>query len=267
MEITSSEIKNSGRTEIAIVNIRNLFGRIIFGQLPPELAKFGLAVENKLVEALGATPMAKYTSLLDLKNTRGESTGYVRTYEAPRMAKLACLSIDIMPGMRYFNIHAIPDHHYEVPRFNFEGMVTSKTSQVSMDLYPDMDVTMNFDYVNRHYQGIAKIYGKAKKHRVIKPEASRLPHMRALCSPYFLLANGVQGEHIFELQTWALAYLDEWLKIYHAVEELDATGAAHRLQRRLHVAKTIIDNDPDRDKVVSTYGEKTTQAIEEAAML
>jgi len=263
----NNKIENRGSAEVAILNIRNLMGRMIFGQLPPELAEFGLEVENKLVNALGAKPMAKYSALLDLKNTRGESTGYVRAYEAPRMAKLACLSINIMPGMRYFNIHAIPDHHYEVPRFNFEGMLTTKTSQVSMDLYPDMDVIMNFDYINRHYQGVAKVYEKAKKHSTIKPEASRLPHMRALCSPYFLLANGVEGENIFDMQTWALAYLDEWLKIYNAVEQLDAAGASHRLERRLHVARTIIENDPDRDKVVSTYGEETTQAIEEAAML
>ena len=32
-------------------------------------------------------------------------------------------------------------------------------------------------------------------------------------------------------------------------------------------ARAIIENDPDRDKVVSTFGEDTTQAIEEAAML
>jgi hypothetical protein len=249
------------------VNIKNLIGRMIFGELSTELSQFGLAVEKRLVEALNATPMEKYADLLDLKNTKGESTGYVRAYEAPRMEKLACLSIDIMPGMRYFNIHAIPDHHYDVPRFNFEGMVTTKTSQVSMDLYPDMDVIMNFDYINRHYGGVAKIYEKAKKHKNIRPEASRLPHMRALCSPYFLLANGVEGEHIFDMQNWALAYLEEWLGIYQAQGELDPSGSKHRLERRLHVARTIIENDPDRDKVVSTYGEHTTQMIEAAAML
>ncbi|MEH6589822.1 MAG: hypothetical protein V7746_06195 [Halioglobus sp.] len=249
------------------MNIKNLIGRMIFGELSTELSQFGLAVEQRLVEALGATPMEKYASLLDLKNTKGESTGYVRTYEAPRMEKLACLSIDIMPGMRYFNIHAIPDHHYEVPRFNFEGMVTTKTSLISMDLYPDMDVIMNFDYINRHYDGVAKIYEKAKKHKHIRPESSRLPHLRALCSPYFLLAKGVESEHIFTIQDWALAYLDEWLKIYQAQGELEPTGAEHRLERRLHVARTIIANDPDRDKVVSAYGEKTTQLIEAAAML
>jgi Ferredoxin-dependent bilin reductase len=249
------------------VNFKNLIGRIIFGELPTELSQLGLAVEQRLVEALGATPMEKYANLLDLKNTRGESTGYVRTYQAPRMEKLACLSIDIMPGMRYFNIHAIPDHHYEVPRFNFEGMVTTKTSLLSMDLYPDMDVIMNFDYINNHYAGVAKIYEKAKKHKKLRPEPSRLPHLRALCSPYFLLAKNVEAEDIFTMQDWALAYLDEWLKIYQAQGELDSAGAEHRLERRLHVARTIIDNDPDRDKVVSTYGEHTTRMIEAAAML
>ncbi len=240
---------------------------MVFGELPAELGEFGLPVEQRLVDALAAEPMEKYSALLDLKNTQGESTGYVRTYSAPRMAKLACLSINILPGMRYFNIHAIPDHHYRVPRFNFEGMVTTKGSQVSMDLYPDMDVIMNFDYILEHYSPLTKIYDKAKQHKHIQPEASRLPHMRALCSPYFLLASKVPQEHINNMQTWALGYLEQWLKIYQSQAEPEPVGAAQRLQRRELIARTIIENDPDRDKVVSTYGEQTTQAIEEAAML
>ena len=124
--------------------LKKLLARLVFGELSGELVEFGAAVEKKLVAELGAEPMAEYAELLDLKNVRGESTGYVRAWRAPRMEKLACLSIDILPGMRYFNIHAIPDHHYAVPRFNFEGMVTGKGSQVSMDLYPDMDVVMDF---------------------------------------------------------------------------------------------------------------------------
>lgn len=249
------------------MNIKKLAARLIFGELPSELSQFGLAIEERLVEALGATPMDKYKGLLDLKNIQGESTGFVRAYQAPRMEKLACLSIDILPGMRYFNIHAIPDHHYMVPRFNFEGMVTSKGSQVSMDLYPDMDVVMNFNFIRDNYAGLAKTYEKAKQHKHINVQASRLPHMRVLCSPYFLLANSVQAEHIYDMQGWARKYLDEWLKIYHAQKELEPSGAQQRLQRRLQIARTIIENDPDRDKVVSTYGEATTQAIEEAAML
>jgi hypothetical protein len=249
------------------MNIKNLVGKLIFGELPADLATFGQAVEDKLVATLDAKPLAEHADLLDLKNTKGESTGYVRTYSAERMEKLACLSIDIMPGMRYFNIHAIPDHHYLIPRFNFEGMVTTKGSQLSMDLYPDMDVIMNFDYINKHYSGLEKTYQQAKQHKTITPEPSRLPHMRSLCSPYFLLANKVQQDELARMQTWALAYLEQWLKVYQSEGQLDEAGADLRLARRLKIARTIIENDPDRDKVVSTYGEETTAKIEAAAML
>ncbi len=249
------------------MNIKKLAAKLIFGELSGELAEFGLAIESRLVEALGAGPMARYEHLLDLKNLQGESTGYVRAYEASRMAKLACLSIDIKPGMRYFNIHAIPDHRYLVPRFNFEGMVTSRGSQVSMDLYPDMDVVQNFDYLFRYYAGLDKVYDKAKNHKDIVIEPSRLPHMRALCSPYFLMAKSVQPEHIYDMQSWAETYLDVWLQIYREQGELSEEGAQLRLTRREIIARTIIENDPDRDKVVGVYGEETTQAIEEAAML
>ena len=153
------------------------------------------------------------------------------------------------------------------PRFNFEGMITNRGSQVSMDLYPDMDLVLNFSYLQQHYAGVEKIFEKAQRHKHIQHEPSRLPHLRALCSPYFLMGKGVPKEHLFDMQDWALAYLEEWIKIYHAQGELEADGAALRLRRRQLIARTIIENDPDRDKVVDVYGEETTQAIEAAAML
>lgn len=247
--------------------MKKLIARMIFGELSSDLASFGEAIEQRLVQALGAEHLDKYQHLQNLKNLKGESTGYLRAYSAPRMDKLACLSIDILPGMRYFNIHAIPDHRYMVPRFNFEGMITGRGSQVSMDLYPDIDVLMHFDYILEHYAGVAKIYDNAKQHKHIQIQASRLPHLRALCSPYFLLANSVPPEYLPDMQQWADKYLDEWLKIYHSESALDDAGAQARLERRQLIARTIIENDPDRDKVVKTFGEETTQAIEEAAML
>jgi hypothetical protein len=249
------------------MKIKKIAARLIFGKLSGELEHFGTAVEDRLVEQLGAHPHDDFQELLDLKNLQGESTGYVRTYRAERMEKLACLSINILPGMRYFNIHAIPNHNYLVPRFNCEGMVTNRGSQVSMDLYPDMDILLNFQYIRQYYAGIDKVFEKAGKHKHIHPQPSRLPHLRALCSPYFLMGKGVQPEHVYDMQDWALSYLDEWLKIYRAEEAMEPAGAQQRLHRRQLIARTIIENDPDRDKVVEAYGERTTQAIEAATML
>ena len=102
---------------------------------------------------------------------------------------------------------------------------------------------------------------------MIKLEPSRLPHLRALCSPYFLLANKVPAEQLGDMQSYAMKYFDEWLKIYRNAELLPDDEAQRRLDRRLTIAHMIIDNDPDRHQVVNTYGEETTQLIEQAAML
>jgi len=249
------------------MGIKALFGRMIFGKLDADLATFGEPVETRLIEMLNAKPLETFAHLLDLKNLDGESTGYVRTYSAERMDKLACLSINILPGMRYFNIHAIPDHRFMIPRFSFEGMITTRGSQVSMDLYPDIDMVREFDVIRDNYIKAAKSWQAARQHKTIRIEPSRLAHLRAICSPYFLLANKVQAEDLGTLQSWAFDYLDNWKRMYDSASELDDEAAVARLERRRWTARTIIENDPDRDKVVDTYGEETTKAIEEAAML
>ncbi|MEH6550731.1 MAG: hypothetical protein V7711_05780 [Pseudomonadales bacterium] len=249
------------------MDFKKIVGKLIFGELTADLETYGSKVEETIINTLDATPVEYFKDLRSLTNLKGDDTGFVKVFTAPKLDRVASLSIDIMPGMRYFNIHIIPDHHYNIPRYSFEGMVTTKGSQLSMDLYPDMDMIMDFDYIDRHFSGVAKVYEKAKKHKLIKPEPSRLPHMRVLCSPYFLLANKVPQEALVDMQGFALSYFDQWLKIYQAAEVLNDSAAEERLARRILIAKTIIENDPDRDKVVDTYGEEKTQLIEKAAML
>ncbi len=247
--------------------MKQLLGRLVFGKLSDDLASYGQPVEDKLVSALNAEPIDRFADLHDLKNLKGESTGYVKTWTAPHMDRLASLSIDILPGMRYFNIHAIPDHNYLIPRFNFEGMISTRGSQASMDLYPDEDVIDNYSLIQHRYAVLDDTYNRAKKHKHIHIEASRLPHMRALCSPYFLMAKSVSAESVGEMQDWALNYVDAWLAIWKSAERLDEATANARLDRRIKIARLIIDNDPDRHKVVDVYGEEMTQAIERATML
>ena len=146
-------------------------------------------------------------------------------------------------------------------------MVCNTGSQLSMDLYPDHDIVLDFDFIRDNYAGLVPVYEKAKAHKLIHPEPSRLPHMRALCSPYFLLANKVPPEAAGDMERFALAYLDEWLGLYERAGKVSDEEAERQRERRLHIARTIIENDPDRDKVVNTYGEETTCAIEKAAML
>jgi hypothetical protein len=233
---------------------------------PKLLAGFGKSIEERIISELGATPSGQFSELEDIKNLADESTGYVRVFKAEKLDKAACMSINVMPGGRYFNIHIIPQAQYNIPRFNFEGMVTSHGSQVSMDLYPDIDVIMDISEFKELCGGLTPIYDKARKTEIaFRP--SRYVHMRAFCSPYFLNASGAAAEYLPELEEIANQYFDEWLKIYKAAELLGTREADERQLRREHIARIIVEMDPDRDMVVKVYGEETVCAIEAAMMV
>jgi hypothetical protein len=234
--------------------------------LSPELlASFGKSIEDRLVSDLGATPSERFSDLHDIKNLAGESTGHISTYEADKLDKACCLSINVMPGARYFNIHITPEPKYMIPRFGFEGMISTHGSQVSMDFYADMDLVMRIQEFADMCGDMTAIYDAVKKSDLpIQP--SRLMHMRAFCSPYFLNAPGSTAEQLPQLEEIANRYFDEWLKIYHSAREVDAAETADRQKRRSHFSEKIIEMDPDRQMIVQVYGEEVTNAIEDAMM-
>jgi hypothetical protein len=233
--------------------------------IPELLASFGKSIEDRLVSDLGAAASERFSNLHDIKNLAGDSTGQVRTYEADKLDKACCLSIDVMPGARYFNIHIVPEAKYMIPRFGFEGMISTHGSQVSMDFYPDMDLVMRIQEFADMCGDMTAIYDAVKKSD-LPIQASRLMHMRAFCSPYFLNAPGATAEQLPLLEETANRYFDEWLKIYNSAREVDADETADRQKRRSHFSEKIIELDPDRQMIVQVYGEEVTDAIEEAMM-
>ncbi len=249
------------------MTLKKALGRFVFGRLKTSSAAVGGRVEARIKEALELTPNAEFADMSTLRDLKGADTGRLESYTADRLDKLGLLSIDILPGMRYFNIHIMPDYRYKLPRFNFEGMVSTRGSQLSADLYPDLDVVEDFAWVQREYAEVAKIYERTRTKGPITPEPSRLAHMRALCSPYFLLASKLPEDALADFETLALAYFEAWLKMYHRAEQLPAEIAEQQAKRRDVIARSIIDNDPDRDSVVSVYGEEMTCRIELAMML
>jgi hypothetical protein len=230
-----------------------------------QVATFGNSIIERSVSELGATQIDQFPELQDIKNLAGESTGYMHAYKADRLIKATCLSINVAPGARYFNIHFAPDVRYDVPRFSVEGMVTVQTSQVSMDMYPDSDLTLDIEPFLAKMAGVNAIYDEAKK-TDIDFVPSRLPHMRAFCSPFFLNAVKASSEQLTVIDEIANSYLDEWLKLLAAAEEVDESQAADRQRRRTHMSDVVIAMDPDRQMIVQVYGEDTTAAIERAVM-
>ncbi|GMG86280.1 hypothetical protein [Biformimicrobium ophioploci] len=232
---------------------------------------FGCGFEEKIVSALGLQPGEDFSDVASLTNVMGHDCGSVRVYRNDTrglIEKAAFLSIGMMPGMRYFNIHIIPKPQFNIPRFSFEGMLNAKGSQLSVDLYPDLDVSMNLDYFHQHYQRAHVAYQRARfEDDCLHIETSRLMHMRAACSPYLLLAYGIAPDNLEKFSGYAEAYLEDWLALCRMAMDLSEEEATQKIARRAGIMQAIIDADPDRDKVVMLFGEAITQRIEQATML
>jgi len=229
------------------------------------VAEFGSSIIERLIAELGAAQTDAFPELSDIKNLQGDSTGYVRVYDADKLIKATYLSVNVAPGARYFNIQIVPQPQYNVPRYSLEGMVTVQGSQVSMDMFPDVDTYMQIQPVLEKMNGVNHVYEEAKK-TDINFLPSRMPHMRAFCSPFFLNAAKATEAQLPELDRIANRYFDEWLKIFAAAEEVDAVAAADRAARRTHMSDVVIAMDPDRQMIVQVYGEEITSAIEQAVM-
>jgi hypothetical protein len=229
------------------------------------VAGFGSSIIERLITELGASQTDAFPQLDDIKNLQGESTGYVRVYAADKLIKATHLSVNVAPGARYFNIQVVPQSQYNVPRYSLEGMVTVHGSQISMDMFPDVDTFMQIQPVLEQLSGVNQIFDEAKN-TDIDFLPSRLPHMRAFCSPFFLNAAKATEAQLPELDRIANRYFDEWHKIFAAAEVVDAASAADRAARRSHMSDVVIALDPDRQLIVQVYGDEITSAIEQAVM-
>jgi hypothetical protein len=230
------------------------------------LATFGNSIEERIKNELGGTPSGKHADVAEIKNLAGETTGHVNVYDADKLDKAACLSIDIMPGARYFNIHVIPESRYNIPRFLLEGMLSTHGSQISTDILPDIDMAMNIIALKEQCVGVEAVFNDAKQGDIVF-EPSRQTHMRTFCSPFFLCTFGMPADQMEQMDAIANRYFDEWLKLYNNAVELDQVTADERQARRAHMARMVVELDPDRNMVVQVYGEETVLAIEAAVMI
>lgn len=231
-----------------------------------DISTIGNTLEEHLVRELGATPVTEFGNLHDLRNLAGESTGYVHVYTADRLVKASFLSIAVGPG-RYFNIHLIPRPEYDVPRFVYEGLLMPGASQVSLDLFADMDAEARVLDLPTFYGDAVEVYDAARQNPALQLQASRFLHMRAFSSPLFLLMARAPDSVLPDFEAYATGYLDAWLKLLRDADKILPPAAADRETRRKHMADMLIKLDPDRDMVVQVYGEETIQAIEAASML
>ena len=227
----------------------------------------GKSIETRFIQAVNAVADPQFEDLVDLTNLKGESTGYCKVFKADKLVKGSMFSIEIPPVGRYFNIHLIPQSDYRIPRFIYEGMITPHGSQMTIDLFPDADIVMDFDSFESQYQGIDEIYQRALADDNFQWRPSRIHFMRAFFSPYVLLSFTVQAAQLGEMESYAKEYLEEWVKMYEQGNENNEEISRHISDRRARMQAAIKHRDPDLPAVIAIYGEEKTQAIQDATLL
>ncbi len=227
----------------------------------------GKALEQRVVDSLGATEAAGFDDLQPLCNLKGEQTGYTRVWHGEGLHKISSMSIDIKPGMaRYLNLQVIPADNLRAPRYVFEGLVMGHASQLSVDLYPDMDMVIHLDWMLNRYAGLIEYYNTLRKADAFGLQMSKLPHMKTFCSPVFLLAPALSIDAVPDFEAAAGKYFDFWLEMFVVAEQSDEAETKARSERRKIISDQTIALDPDRKMVTGVYGEEYTQRIEAAAM-
>jgi len=227
----------------------------------------GKELERYAVEQLHGTAVAEFDDLLELRNLKGENTGYTKIWQGDGPSKIASMSIDIMPGKaRYLNLQIVPDPKLRLPRYVFEGMVMGHNCMLSVDLYPDVDMITNLDWIREKYAPVAEVFDACRGDEAYDFTISRTIHMRAFCSPVFLLAPKMAPALAPGFEGFARQYFDCWLDMFRSAEAGDAQETEERRARRKLISEQTIALDPDRKMVTAVYGDALTERIEEASM-
>jgi len=230
-----------------------------------QVAEYANDLVEMIVSELHAASDHDYDHMTEIRNLSGDNTGFAKVWKGERIRKISYLSINIMPGARYFNIMVSPDDNVSAPRFAHEGMISTHGSQLSTDMYHDVDMQAHIRELVEMLEPVTEIFNEAKASD-IDFVPSRQVHMRAFCSPHFLNVFGADGSQLAQIQSYAERYFREWQKLFAAAGELDAAATAERKQRRTHMSDMVVALDPDRQMVVQVYGEDAVQAIEDTVM-
>ncbi len=89
-----------------------------------QVAGYAQPLVERIIAELDAKPDDNFAHMGEIKNLAGDVTGFARVYTADRVRRLSHLSIDIMPGVRYFNVMACTADDIDAPRFMHEGMIS-----------------------------------------------------------------------------------------------------------------------------------------------
>jgi hypothetical protein len=225
---------------------------------------FGSRIGNRIVEELEISPVEDFADLREIKNVQDQTCGHANIYTGGNISKVVDLSIEVVPGMRYFFIQIVPDVHLDAPRFSFDGILTSQGNRLSLDLYTDTDIGLDLNGLYGRYLPLGKIYDRAREDRELLFESSRLPHIRATCSPFFLGVFSCANDQLPRMEEYANAYLDEWINLFKSKSPVSDEQALAKKHRRKNFSRIVRDQNSMGKMVVDILGVTTAETLQNA---
>lgn len=229
-----------------------------------EASAFGRETAARIVRALDLKPAEEFSDIAELQTQQGAPGGHVRIYRAPGIEKVVDMSMELVAGMRYFFVHIVPDASLDAPRYVFDSVVTVQGTRASIDLYPDFDMTSDIDCLTRKFAGLNRIYDAAIDDTEIVFSPSRLAHIRAVCSPFFLGVFSAQHFLLPKLEVYAQRYFDEWRNLFSQAKSISAAKTQQKRARREVITEAIVGGDYMRRTVSDIYGHEIARKVEQA---
>ena len=223
----------------------------------------GKKIFGKVAEKFALQPSADFEDLKTVRTFDGQTAGRIEVFQGPKVEKLTWTEMSLGPGMRYINVLLKPSARYNIPKFYLNHMTLGEKVRFDVDLYPAVDLVPRQDYLDRYYEKIATAYDQAKASSIFKWQLSKHAWLRVASSPFFFMAD-VERAHQDEVEELVLCYVDAWLTIREAEQEVCEEEARRIEERRGFTIKWLIERDPERRLLEKVFGKEVTARVSQA---
>jgi hypothetical protein len=210
-------------------------------------------IYKKVSQKIDLNPITDYKDVETIHALDGRDAGSIKAFTGEKIHKLSIAEISIAPGMDYINTSIKPKTSYCIPRFSVNYLETPGKIQFDVDLYPDMDLAIRQDYIDKYYEQLTDTYLKEKNAPYFEWKVSDRSWVRVSMSPYFFM-SAVDLSNKDKVYRLVHAYLDLWLTIWENEKEVPEEEAFQIASRRNYILKMLLEREPERHILEKAFG-------------
>ena len=210
-------------------------------------------IYKKVSQKIDLNAIADYKDLETIHALDGRDAGSIKGFTGEKIQKFSIAEISIAPGMDYTNTSIKPARNYCIPRFSVNYLQTPEKIQFDVDLYPDMDLVIRQDYIDKYYEPLTDIYLKEKNAPYFDWKVSDRSWVRVSMSPYFFM-SAVDLSNRDKVYKLVHAYLAAWLTIWENENEVPEEEALQLEFRRNYVLNMLLEREPERHILEKAFG-------------